>query len=144
MNQQFGKQAFDQAEKVFKNACLPGNVQVIAEQGVAASKEFYERAAVASQDGARLMTEMLDSAWGSAKTLNEKIAGNLRANADAAFSAAQAIASAKSVPEIAKLQSEFVQKLAAQAAAQSKEFLDLSSRATMQFFDAAQAARARR
>ena len=37
------------------------------------------------------------------------------ANAEAAFIAAQAIATAKSLPEIAKLQSEYVQRFAAKA-----------------------------
>ena len=74
------------------------------------------------------MNEIADTAWGSTKMLNEKIVQNLTANAEAAFSAAQAIATAKSLPEIAKLQSEFVQKFAAQATEQTKEFFDLSTR----------------
>ena len=61
-------------------------------------------------------------------------------NAEAAFSAAQAMATAKSLTEIAKLQSEFVQKFAAQAAEQTKEFLDLSTRATQHLFEKAQVA----
>ena len=72
--------------------------------------------------------------------LNEKIVQNLTANAEAAFSAAQAIAIAKSLPEIAKLQSEFVQKFAAQATEQTKEFFDLSTRATRHLFEKAQSA----
>jgi len=99
VNQQFGKQAFDQAEKLFKDARVPENVQAIAQQGVAASKEFYSKAAAAAQDGAKAMNEIGDTAWGSTKMLNEKIAQNLTANADAAFSAAQAIANAKSLLE---------------------------------------------
>ena len=43
MNQQFGKQVFDQADKLFKDLLVPGNLQVLAEQGVAASKDFYEK-----------------------------------------------------------------------------------------------------
>jgi phasin family protein len=72
--------------------------------------------------------------------LNDKIAQNLAANAEAAFTAAQAIATAKSLPEIAKLQSEYVQKVAAKAAEQTKEFFDLSARATQHLFEKAQAA----
>ena len=115
MNQQFGKQAFDQAEKLFKDARVPENVQAIAQQGVAASKEFYSRPRPPRRTAPRSMTEIADTAWGSTKMLNEKIVQNLTANAEAAFSAAQAIATAKSLPELAKLQSEFVQKFAAQA-----------------------------
>ena len=104
VNQQFGKQAFDQAEKLFKDARVPENVQAIAQQGVAASKDFYAKTAAAAQDGAKVMTEIADTAWGSTKMLNEKIVQNMTANAEAAFSAAQAMATAKSLPEIAKLQ----------------------------------------
>jgi phasin family protein len=86
------------------------------------------------------MNEIADTAWGSTKMLNEKIVQNLTANAEAAFGAAQAIATAKSLPEIAKLQSEFVQKFAAQATEQTKEFFDLSTRATQHLFEKAQSA----
>ena len=143
MNQNFGKQAFDQAEKLFMDARVPENVQAIARQSVAASKEFYAKTAAAAQDGAKVITEIADTAWGSTKMLNEKLAQNVTANAEAAFRAAQAMATAKSLPEIARLQSEFVQNFAAQAVEQTKEFLDLSSRATQHLLEKAQAAAGR-
>jgi phasin family protein len=140
VNQEFAKQAFDQPEKLFKDARLPENFQAFAQHGVAASKEFYSKAAAAAQDGAKAMNEIADTAWGSAKMLNEKIAQYLTANAEAAFSAAQAIATAKSLPEIARLQSEFFEKFAAQATEQTREFFDLSTRATQHLFEKAQSA----
>ena len=140
VNQEFGNQAFDQIEKLFKGARLPDNVQALAQQGVTASKDFYSRTAEAVRDGATVMTEIADTVWGSTKMLNDKIAQNLAANAEATFSAAQAIATAKSLPEIAKLQSEYVQRFAAKAAEQTKEFFDLSARATQHVFEKAQAA----
>ena len=140
MNQEFGNQALDQIEKLFKGARVPENVQALAQQGVTASKDLYSKTAEAVRDGATVMTEIADTAWGSTKMLNDKIAQNLAANAEAAFSAAQAIAAAKSLPEIAKLQSEYVQKFAAKAAEQTKEFFDLSARATQHVFEKAQAA----
>jgi len=143
VNQQFGKQAFDQAEKLFKDARVPENLQAFAQQGVAASKEFYVKTATAAQDGAKVMTEIADTAWGSTKLLNDKIAQNLTANVEAAFAAMHAMATAKSLPEIAKLQSEFSQRFAAQAAEQTKEFFDLSTRATQHLFEKAQAAAAK-
>jgi phasin family protein len=139
MNQQFGKQAFDQVEKLFKDARVPENVQALAQQSVAASKEVYAKAAAAAQDGAKALTEIADTAWGSTKMLNEKVVQNLFANVEAAFTAAQAMATAKSLPEIAQLQSDYVQKLAAQATEQTKEFVDLSTRATQHVFEKMQA-----
>jgi phasin family protein len=140
MNQQFGKQAFEQAEKLFNGVRIPENVQAIAQQGVAASQELYEKTAAAAQDGAKTLTEITDTAWGSAKVLNEKVLQNLTANFEATFAAAHAIATAKSLPEIMKLQSDFLQKLTAQATQQTKEFLDLSVRATEHVFEKAQTA----
>jgi hypothetical protein len=140
VNQVFGKQAFDQAEKLFKDLRIPKNVQAAAQQGVAASKELYSKAAAAAQDGAKVANEIADTAWGSTKLLNEKIVQNLTANAEAAFDAAQAMAAAKSLPEMAKLQSEFIQKFAAQATTQTRELLDLSTRVTQHLFETAQSA----
>ena len=141
--QQIGKQAFEQAEQLFKDARVPDNVLAIAQQGVAASRQLYERSAAAAQDGARAVTEIADTAWGSMKMLNERFVQNLMANAEAAFSAAQAIAGARSLPEIAKLQGEFAQRFAAQATEQTKEFLDLSARAAQHLVEKAQAATAK-
>jgi phasin family protein len=140
MKQQFGKQAFDQADKLFKDLLVPGNLQALAEQGVAASKDFYEKTATATQDGAKALTEIAESAWGSTKMLNEKLMQNLTANFEATFTAAHAIATAKSLPEIVKLQSDYIQKLTAQATEQTKEFIDLSTRASQHVFEKAHAA----
>jgi len=140
MNQQFGKQAFDQAEKFFKDVRVPENMQAMAQQGVAATQEIYLKTAAAAQDGAKAFTEIADTAWGSTKMLNEKVVQNVTTNFEAAFEAAQKIATAKSLPEIMKLQSEFFQKFVAQASEQTKEFVDLSTRATQHVFEKAQAA----
>jgi len=140
MNQPVGKQAFDQAEKLFRETFKAGNVIVFAEKTVTSSKEFYEKAAAAAQDGAKALTEIADAAWGSTKLLNEKLAQNLTANVDAAFAAAQQMAAAKSLPEIGKIQTEFVQKLSVQATEQTKAMVDLSTRASQHLFEKAQAA----
>ncbi len=142
MNQQFGQQAFfDQTTKLFKDAHLAENVQALAVQGVTASQQLYTKTAAAAQDGAKVVTEIADTAWGSTKMLNEKVVQNVATNFEAAFEAAQKIASAKSLPEIIKLQSEYFQTLASQASQQTKEFVDLSTRATQHLFEKAQAAR---
>ena len=100
MNQPVGKQAFDQAEKLFRETFNPGHVLALAEKTVTTSKEFYEKAAAAAHDGAKALTEIADAAWGSTKLLNEKLAQNMTANVAAAFAAAQQIAAAQSLPEI--------------------------------------------
>jgi hypothetical protein len=138
MNQQFAKEAFDQTEKLLKGS--PGNVQALAEKGVAATQELCAKTAAALQQSARAVTEIAETAWGSAKMLNEKAAQNLAANVDAAFLAARGLAAAQSLSEAAKLQTDFIQKLSVQASEQTKEFVDLSTRATQHVFEKVQSA----
>jgi len=95
------------------------------------------------QESAKVLTEVAETAWGSTKMLNEKLAQNLTANIEASFTAAHAIAKAQSLPEALKLHTEFFQKLAAQTAEQTKEFFDLSTRATQHVFEQVQAAAAK-
>lgn len=136
MNQQFGKQAFDQAAKFLKD----GTIQAIVDKRLAASKDFYEKTAALATEGVKAVTEITDTAWGSTKILNEKVAQNVSQNFEAAFTAARDIATAKSLPEMARLQSEYFQKLAAQTTEQTKELVDLSAQATQRVFETMQAA----
>ena len=140
MNQHAAQQMFGQAEKMFKDARVPEQVQAMAQEGVAKSRELYAKSAAAAQDGAKLMTEVTETAWASTKVLNDKILQNMTANTEAAFDAAQAMAKATSLPEVAKLQGVFMQQFAATATAQAKEFFDLSTRATQHLVETVQAA----
>lgn len=140
MNQYAAQQMFGQAEKMFKDARVPEQVQAIAQESVAKSRELYVKSATAAQDGAKLMTDVAETAWSSTKVLNDKIMQNMTANTEAMFDAAQAIAKAGSLPEVMKLQSEFMQQFFATASAQTKEFYDLSTRATQHLVETAQAA----
>ena len=56
------------------------------------------------------------------------------------FTAAQAMAAARSLPELGKLQSDYVHKFGAQATEQTKEFVDLSTRTAQHMFEKLQAA----
>lgn len=139
MTRQLGNQAFNQAEQFLKDVRLPENVQAIAQQGVAKTHEFYTKSAATAQESAKALTEVAETAWGSTKMLNEKLVQNFTANIEASFVVAHAIAKAQSLPEALKLQTEFFQKLAAQTAEQTKEFFDLSTRATQHVFEQVQA-----
>lgn len=139
MTRQLGNQAFSQAEQFLKDVRLPENVQAIAQQGVAKTHEFYTKGAATAQESARVLTEVAETAWGSTKMLNEKLVQNFTANIEASFVVAHAIAKAQSLPEALKLQTEFFQKLAAQTTEQTKEFFDLSTRATQHVFEQVQA-----
>jgi phasin family protein len=136
MSQQFAKHAFDQAEKFMKN----GNVQAVAAKGLAASKDVCDKFAALATDRAKVITEITDTAWGNTKIVNDRIMQNMTRNIDIAFAAARDIAAAKSLPEMVKLQSDYLKMLSAQVTEQTKELADLSARATQQVFEKVQAA----
>src|SRR5262245_45460660 len=136
MNQPFAKQAVEHAEAFFNG----GNAQAIAEKSIAASKDFYDKASAVAKETSKALTEITDTAWGSAKMLNEKVVRNMASNVEVTFAAARGMATAKSLPDIGKIQADYMQKLAAQATEQTKEFVDLSTRATQHVFEKMQAA----
>jgi hypothetical protein len=140
MNQHAAQQMFGQAEKLFKDARVPEQVQAMAQEGVAKSRELYAKSAAAAQDSAKLLTEVTETAWASTKVLNDKILQNVTANTEAAFDAVQAMAKAGSLPEVAKLQGDYLQQLVATSSKQAKEFFDLSTRATQHLVETVQAA----
>ena len=130
MTTQFANHAFDQSAKLFKGAVLPVSLRAITEQGVASSKIACDKACALAQGQRRALTEMVEAAWVSSKSLNEMAVRNLEANLAAGFAAAQQIATAKSLPAMAKLQIDFAQMIAAQATAQTKELVGCSVRAS--------------
>jgi len=140
MNQHAAQQMFVEAQKLLTDARLPEQVQAIAQEGVARSRELYVKSAAAAREGAKLLTEVAETAWSSTKVLNDKILQNVAVNTEAMFDAAQAIAKAGSLPELAKLQSDYVQQFVSTTNVQAKEFYDLSTRATQHLVETVQAA----
>jgi phasin family protein len=143
MTQQFGKHVFDQASKLFKDAVVQRNFQAFSENAVAASKGFYDQATAAALGQSKALTDIADTAWGSTKKLNEQVAQNVISNVEATFAAAQLMSGAKSLPEIAKLQREFLQNFAAQSMQQTTELFDLSTRASQNVLEKIQALNAK-
>jgi len=129
MNQMFANGAFS-----------AGAFQAFAEKGVSTSREFYTRTAALAHESAKALSEIADTAWGSTKLLNEKVVQNVAANIEAAFAAAHGIAAAKSLAEIGRIQSAYAQQLATKTTEQTKEFVDLSTRAAQHLIEKAQAA----
>lgn len=135
MNDQFTRQAQEMFKAVNGGFKMPENLQVLAEDSVAKSREAYEKFAVVAKDNAKAAEEVILTAQAGAKTLGEKVLNNALANTEAAFDAAEAMARAKSLPEAAQLQANFVQKQMAIAGAQTKEFFELSSKIAKQTFE---------
>ena len=122
---------------------LPESVQAVAQDSVARLREVYRLSAAAAQGGTRLFIEVAETAWGSARLLNDRVVRNVDANTAAAFDAAEACARAGSLMEVAALQGDYLQLLLAATSEQTREFLDLSTRATQHVLETMQAAAAR-
>jgi phasin len=139
MNEQFTRQA----QEIFnaaKDARIPENVQAFAEESVAKTRDAYQKFNTAAKDNAKVMEEVMLNAHAGARALGEKIMTNTAANTEAVFDAAQALARARTLPEAARLQADFVQQQMAAASAQTKELFELSTRVARQTFESMNAA----
>jgi hypothetical protein len=125
------------------DAFAPQSVQAIAQESVLRTWELYRKSVGAAQGGARLLAEVAETAWGSARLLNDKAARNVASNTEAAFNAAEACAKAGSLAEIAALQAAFLRSMLAATSDQAKEFADLSTRATQHVIETMQGAAVR-
>lgn len=134
MNEQIKRQA-EQFFHAAKDARIPENIQAMAEEGVAKSREAYDKLATVAKDQAKVTEEVMLATQAGAKLLSTKVIENVKANTEAAFDAAQSIARAGSVPEAMRLQAEFMQRQFALAGAQTKEFFELSTKVATQTFE---------
>ena len=127
-----------QAQEMFsagKDAKIPENMSAFAEDAVAKSRDAYNKINVVTKDSAKVMEDVMLTAQAGAKSIGEKLIANTVANTETFFDAAQAMAKAKTFPEIARLQANFWQQQFAAVGAQQKEFFELSSKVAKQTFD---------
>ena len=120
-----------QAQEIFaaaKEARIPENVQAIVENSVAKTREAYSTMNSAAKDGVKVLEDVMVAAQVGAKTIGEKILRNTETNTEAAFDAARAISRAGSLPEVVRLQTNFLQNQFAVASAQTKELFELSTK----------------
>ncbi len=134
MNDQFKRQ-FEDMLGVAKDARIPDNVQQIAEQTVERSHDAYLKISSVARDNAKMAEEVMLTAQAGAKSLGEKLVHNTLTNTDAVFEAARAMARAKTLPEMARLQVDFVQSQVAVAGQQAREFMDLSNKLLRHSFE---------
>lgn len=134
MNEHFTKQAqamFNAA----KDARIPEGVQAFAHDSIEKSREVYSQMNGVAQDSAKAMEEVLLASQAGAKTIGDKVLRNAAANAEAVFDAAQAMARARSLPELFRLQADFMQQQVAAASSQTKDLFELSSKVAKQTFE---------
>lgn len=129
MNEQFMKQT-EEMMAAAKNIQMPENVQAMAEEGVARGRETYEKITAVAREATTGMEEVTVAQTRGARELSEQFFDVMAANTEAAFDAAAAMAGAKSLPEAARMQADFVQQQMAKAGEQTKELYETSSRVT--------------
>ena len=134
MNEQFTRQAQEMFNAA-KDARIPENVQAFAEDSVSKTREAFHRMNGVAKDGVKVVEEIVLASHAGAKTIGEKLMHNTAVNTEAAFDAAQQMARAKSVQEIARLQADFFQQQMAAASAQTKELFELSTKVSRQTFE---------
>ncbi len=123
----FTRQAQDMLAAA-KDARIPENVQAFAEESVAKTRDAYSKMSAATQDSVKALEEIMLAAQAGAKTFTDKLIHAASINAEAAFDAAEAMAKAKTVPEVARLQANYVKQQLAATSSQTKEFFELSSK----------------
>lgn len=134
MNEQFARQA-QEMFNVAKDARIPENFQAFAEDSVSKSREMFLKVNAAAQQNAKVLEDMMLASHAGAKSISEKVLSNTAANTEAVFDAAQAMSRAKTLPEAARLQADFMQQQMAAVSAQTKELFELSSKMAKQTFD---------
>ena len=141
MSDAFTKQVQDftrQAQEMFtagKDAKVPENMSAFAEDAVAKTRDAYHKMTTVAKDNTKVMEDVMLTTQAGAKSIGEKIMANTLANTEAAFEAAQAMARARTFPEIARLQANYWQQQFALAGTQSKELFDLSTKVAKQTFE---------
>ena len=75
-----------------------------------ATREAYDKISLVTKDNAKVVSDAVLAAQAGTKTLGELLVHNTSVNTAAVFDAAQAIVRAKSIPEAARLQADFMQK----------------------------------
>jgi hypothetical protein len=138
MNEAFTRQVQDftrQAQEMFtagKDAKVPENFAVFAEDAVAKSRDAYHKMAAVTKENLKVAEDVMLTTQAGAKSIGEKMVANTLANTEAAFEVAQAMARARTFPEIARLQANYFQQQFQTVGAQTKELFELSSKVSKQ------------
>ncbi|MGE5510816.1 MAG: phasin family protein [Bacteroidota bacterium] len=136
MNEYMKRQA-EEFLNAARSARFPENIQAFAEESVAKSRDAFDKLSTVAKGQAKVAEELLLATQAGAKAIGAKVIDNATINTGAAFDAAQAMAKAKTLPEAARLQADFVQKQLALAGEQTRELFELSTRVAQQTFETA-------
>ncbi|MBI1383371.1 MAG: phasin [Rhizobiales bacterium] len=127
MNEHFMKQAEDMMQAA-KQVRMPENFQALAEESVARTRDAYTKLNAVAKEANSATEELVTKAAVGVRSLSEQAMANMSANTEAAFDAAEALARARSLPEAARLQADFMQQQFAVLGEQTRSFFEMSSK----------------
>ena len=125
----FAKQAQDIMENAQKFA-EPEQAQKLIKEGIEKTKEAYDKSAAAIGSAAKEYEAVFATAQSGTQKLSEKAVENFKANSDAVFKYASALADCSSPTEAVEVQSKFLKKQFELLNQQTKEFFELSNEVT--------------
>jgi hypothetical protein len=126
--------------KAAREVRIPENVQSMIEDGVARGRKAVDGIAEATKSNVKVAEDVMSAVQAGAKAIGEKVIENTRCNTDAMLNATAEIIRAKSLPEAARLQGEFVRSQLTTAGTQTQELFQLYAnvtRATLEQINAA-------
>ncbi len=126
-----------------EEARIPEAMRAFAEQAVVRMCQSYKNIGAVADDTARALEEVMLSTHAGAKAIGAKAFEYSVANAETAFDAAEAIARAKTIPEIVSLQARYLQQQLVSGSEQMKDLFELSTKFTRDAFDNLSAAGAK-
>ena len=113
---------------------LPEQLQTIIVSGVGNSRASYDKAAQYAKTNMQTVEEIVSAAQTSGKEIGSKVLHHAEINTKAVFEAAAALARARTLPELARLQTKFVHQQLTVAQTQSQELFQLSAELAQQTF----------
>ena len=113
---------------------LPEQLQSAIAKGVTSSRASFDKAAEYAKENLKTVEKIVLAAQTGSKEIGEKVLGNAETNAKAAFEAAATLASAKTLPEFAQLQTNFIQQQLSVMHRQNQELFQLSAQLAQQTF----------
>lgn len=128
----------DQFYEVFgfsKGIQIPPSVQDYVHHSVENARTSYEKATALTQRNVKVLEEAVTAAHEHARAIGDKVLRDAEINVTMAFNAAGDIARAKTLPELVRLQTEFVQSQLSAAGKQGKELFELSSKQIQNSFE---------
>lgn len=122
---------------------IPDEARKTVQETVAKGRAAYNQLNEAATDGFSNMEHAFAASFDNIKTMNGKILQNFASNTEAVFDAAQAMASAKSIPEAAQIYARFMQEQFTNVGRQTQEFFELSTNSVKSSVEKAGAATTR-